>query len=94
MTYPPLPSVDPLRMTVTEVLHDAGQRDVPYLYSEMSMVRKQGKRVDSVPESLYAFLQQKAEPAAIYVIKKDILLCIPTDNDVVKGTRIMDSRFS
>ena len=58
------------------------------------MVGEKRKSVDPMPEPLYAFLQQKAESTAIYVIEEDVLLCIPSDNHMVEGTRIMDSWFS
>ena len=77
-------------MTETEVLHDARQRYFSYLYCEMCMVGEKRKSVDPMPEPLYAFLQQKAESAAIYVVEEDVLLRIPADDHMVVRTRIMD----
>ena len=78
----PLPFVYPLGMAVTEVLHDARERDLSNLYGKVGMVRQHGERVDAVSEPLYAFLQEKTEAAAIHVVEEDGLACIPTNNDV------------
>jgi hypothetical protein len=50
--------------------------------------------VDTIPEPLNALLDKEVKTVSVYVVKKDILPCVPTQDDMITCTGIMDSRFT
>jgi hypothetical protein len=86
--------VDPARIAGGEVLHDARQRDVSHLNGHVDMVCQLTKSQHPVAEPLNSLLDEKRKPAAVRVVKEDVLSGVSTKNDVIQSTGIMNAWFA
>lgn len=86
--------IDPLRVTLGDVLHDAGKRDCADLYHQMDVVGHQAEGVDTAVEFFHRPLQEERQPQPVAVIEEYLVTGVTAQDDVIDGAGIMDAGFT
>src|SRR6266545_156043 len=94
MADAPVFSVYPGCVTECQVLHHTGKGDITHLDEKVYMVRHKTEGMDAVMEQLGPVLKEEVKAIPVGVVEEDVLAGISTKNDVVNGSRIVDTRFT
>ena len=81
----PMPPVVVLRVSKLYPLHDLGQRNLAGLKQQVDMVGHQHVGVELKVVSLSVMLQSLQIDAAVFVVPKDILALVASDDDMVES---------
>ena len=94
MTDSVVASIEPLRITKGEILHDTGERFFSHLKGHMNVIIQKTEGMNPMTEPFGSFLHKETESSPVYIVIEHLILRVPAKDNVVECSWIMDSWFS
>jgi hypothetical protein len=89
-----VPPVYPAGVAKAEILHQTGEANFATLQCHVDVVRHEAESMDAMAIALHAFLEQKVETIAVFVIEEDVLVSVAAQYYMVQSSRIMNARLA